>query len=345
MSAPVQPVELSRGDSCEGLDTASTDDYFLDIPNSQRLALLFTLKCNWRCAHCLVGSAPERTERFSLEQAMDVVSSAARSGVTIVWVTGGEVFLYYRPLLALLEHIRSVGCRSVVETNGFWARNDQVAETRLAELLAAGMSCMALSIDVHHLREGGIDRSLRIAHLCRRMHIPCRVLSVASDDPEADHAVLAELRRRDIPYFYEELMAIGRGRDLAAPGGAPVEHRCDSIGKALLPNGDLFSCFGASDDNSLLKRTPMYAGNVFEGDSDRLFAEERHNLFARAIDRLGHAFLIELLQRGEGTHVPEWRPGDSMCSFCQRMLSDEANVAYLAARLPHVEELADDHQR
>jgi MoaA/NifB/PqqE/SkfB family radical SAM enzyme len=314
--------------------TANDDDYLLDVPNADRLAIVFTLTCNIRCTHCLVRSGPERREKMTLEDAKRIVTAAARTGTKVIYLTGGEVFLFYRELLGLVAHVRAVGCQCVVETNAYWARSEAATLSRLLPLREAGLDCIGLSIDAYHEDEGGIDRSVRLAEVCHRLGIMCRVLVIASADPERDRTIVASLRAKNIPYFYDELMSIGRGSEIAAERDVLLQReRCDSIGLTVVPDGDLFSCFGATDENTLLKKTPLYVGNLLTEDPEMLFRKERDNPFSRTIDRDGHACLVSMLREKPDAHLPGWEDGTSICVFCQDLLSDEDNVVWLRDRL------------
>lgn len=309
------------------------DPYYLDIPNSDRLYLIYTLKCNFSCSHCIVNSSPNRHEKMSLSTAVKIVEAAAECGYRVVYLTGGEVFLYYKELLNLVEVINSLQLRCVVETNGFWAVDDRRARGLLARLADAGMGCVAVSVDKYHLEFGRLDAIIRVARAARSVRIACRILVVASTDNQVDKEILRRLDDEGFPYFYETLLAIGRARELKDTNRILQHGKCDSIGVTVLPNGEAVSCAGAFSNDRPLVNSPLYLGNLVHGNVRTLLQSERKNPFARTIDHHGHEGLTKLLPSSMMASAPSDDAFPSLCDYCHALLGNEERVRILRERL------------
>jgi hypothetical protein len=319
-------------DRFSSLTTASTTDYYLDCPSDQRLFLLYTLRCNYRCAHCLVSSGPERRETMALAQALEIIDAAADTDYRVIYLTGGEVFLYYRDLQQLVRRIRERGCASVVESNAYWATSVPLGRRKLVPLVEAGLDCIAISVDVFHLEFTRLETIINAARAASELELPCRVLVVASGDEARDASIRDELDGAGISYFYDGMMTVGRGERYAAHPENLQRGRCDSIGTNVLPSGDVVSCTGASDGLHAKEQLPLWSGNLNREPVRVVLARDRANPLARAIDAVGHAYLEELLDdEPRPRHLPML--GGSLCSYCHRLLGDPTRVTRLRERL------------
>jgi hypothetical protein len=334
---PLQGSEAEPGSAPVIRSTATTEDYLLAVPNTLRLFLIYTLHCNFSCSHCLVSSSPARREKMDLEVARSVIDAATGAGIRVIYLTGGEVFLYFRELVELVGHVTSREAASVIETNGSWATTRETTLRKLRPLQERGLSCLALSIDHYHLEFGTLECSLRLIETAREVGLPCRVLVVASPQLETDKRITDALDERSIPYFYETVLTVGRGKDLGVHSGILQRRRCDSIGVTVLPDGDVLSCAGAYDGRSALRKLPLYAGNAVGPEAREVFERERGNLIARAIDEQGHDFLMDLLTPDLRQQVQERAPHDSLCGFCHKFLGNREIVEHLRAALAAVQ--------
>ncbi|WP_284125078.1 radical SAM protein [Parerythrobacter aestuarii] len=313
--------------------SASERDYFLDTPHHQRLYLIYTLKCNYACKHCFVSSGPDRTEKMLERDAEVIIESAAACGYRVIYLTGGEVMLYYKEILRLIKKISDLGMHSILETNGSWAIDDRRTKRRMAQLIEAGCDCIAISMDSYHEPFGGIEYCIRIHEHATRHDLPCRILVVASEDVGSDDRILSELRQRGIPYFYEELLSVGRGDTISNDAVLLQTKRCDSIGATVLTNGDIISCAGALRGSHARRDLPLYSGNLIREDARTVLRRDQKNVIARAIEQKGHQFLIDNLDEELLARVPQNCSDKSICDFCHKFLSDKPIVQSLREKL------------
>ncbi len=119
--------------------------------------LLLTYWCNARCAFCYVYSGPDRGGEMSVEFAVKLWSEldrlAATHGKTMrIHLAGGEPFGNWARLAGVMRAARDAGLTFLekIETNAFWATDDNVVRTRLELLNALGMQRLIVSADVYH---------------------------------------------------------------------------------------------------------------------------------------------------------------------------------------------------
>ncbi|HWT29799.1 MAG TPA: radical SAM protein [Propylenella sp.] len=308
--------------------------YFLDAPNTRRLYIVYSLRCNFACAHCLVNSSPARRERMSLDQALGLVAAAAQAEFRVVYLTGGEVFLYFRDMVALVDAISRLGMASVVETNASWAIDDRRTRERLSALLGVGLGCVAVSIDLYHLAYGSIETVLRVARIARELRLPCRIMVIASPDAEADEQIVGRLRREGLDYVYDTLMAIGRGGDVPLSGHLVQRGKCDSIGVTVMPDGEAAACSGAFTDERPWRNSPLYVGPLFGADAAERLAAVRKDPIVAAIDEHGHMLLEGALPEPLKSEAKPESACSGLCDYCHQLLASEPRVQAMRDRLP-----------
>lgn len=148
--------------------------------DSQRLAiwefagLMITYWCNAKCAFCYVYSAPDRGGEMEIDDAVRIWRGldelAARGGLTMrVHLAGGEPTGDWPRLLAMVRAARDAGLTPLekVETNAFWATDDDLTRVRIEQLGALGMEMLVISADVYHQEFVPIERAERCARIAR----------------------------------------------------------------------------------------------------------------------------------------------------------------------------------
>jgi len=142
--------------------------------------LLLTYKCNCACEFCYYNCGPDKDGLISVDTAISAWRSlrvlAGESAK--VHLTGGEPFLYWDRLREILEAARKEGLGhcDLVETNGFWAENDEIIRERLALLDELGVRRLKISADPFHQEYVDIALVRRLANLAREILGTPRVL-------------------------------------------------------------------------------------------------------------------------------------------------------------------------
>jgi len=116
--------------------------------------LLLTYRCNAACEFCYYNCSPHKGGLMPVETCIAAWRSlkALAGDKAKVHLTGGEPFLYWDHLVAILAEGSKQGLGSVdlVETNGFWATDDHVVADRLETLVSLGVRRLKISVDPFH---------------------------------------------------------------------------------------------------------------------------------------------------------------------------------------------------
>ena len=144
--------------------------------------LLLTYWCNARCAFCYVFGGPNRGGEMPVDRAVELWRGldrhAAANGKTMrVHLAGGEPFGDWPRLLAILQKARQAGLTPPdnIETNAFWATDDELTRARLIALDELGLRMLVVSADVFHQQFVPFERVRRCVETARTVLGPGRV--------------------------------------------------------------------------------------------------------------------------------------------------------------------------
>ena len=90
-------------------------------------------------------------------------------GCRSVHIGGGEPFLNFEGLLTLLEQARIFGIAvDYIETNGYWATDEELIRKRLSALKKVGGDTFCISVDPFHCEYVPYGRPLHLAKICSK---------------------------------------------------------------------------------------------------------------------------------------------------------------------------------
>ena len=127
-------------------------------------------RCTAACRHCLYSCSPDRTDGYITEKtANEVCKLLKRSGCYSVHIGGGEPFIDIDGLIKLIKCINKSGIRvEYIETNAYWATNEDRVKEYLEALREAGANTLCFRIR-HWLSENiqspDLDREYYIESL------------------------------------------------------------------------------------------------------------------------------------------------------------------------------------
>ncbi len=142
--------------------------------------LLLTYKCNASCEFCYYNCSPRQNGLMPVEMAINCWQSlrdlAGES--TKIHITGGEPFLFWDHLVVILQNAKNnnLGSVDMIETNGFWASDDEIVKSRLKILDELGMNRLKISCDPFHQEFVDIEPVRRLAKIAKELFGPKRVL-------------------------------------------------------------------------------------------------------------------------------------------------------------------------
>ena len=142
--------------------------------------LLLTYKCNAACEFCYYNCSPQQNGLMTVDTAISVWQSLKKIAgeAAKIHITGGEPFLYWERLLEILTEAKkqNLGTVDMIETNGFWATDDNTIRQRLKILDELGMHRLKISCDPFHQEYVDIEPVRRLAKLAVEMLGAERVL-------------------------------------------------------------------------------------------------------------------------------------------------------------------------
>ncbi|MFP4052614.1 MAG: hypothetical protein ACLFV7_01985 [Phycisphaerae bacterium] len=177
--------------------------------------LVLTTWCNARCASCYLRCGPARPVKIDVDYFFSVWSDLVKippHGCR-VHLTGGEPFGDWGGLLALCRRAADAGIGPLqkVETNAFWATDEDVIRRRVKALDAAGMRKLSISCDPYHQQFVPLENVRRLATVAGDLLGPARLQVRWEDWLEHgfDTAALSDGARREL---FGEYARQGRDR-------------------------------------------------------------------------------------------------------------------------------------
>jgi organic radical activating enzyme len=142
--------------------------------------LMLTYKCNAKCEFCYYNCSPEQDGLMPVDMAIGAWKSLreiAGDGAKI-HITGGEPFLYWEHLVEILREAKksSLGPVDLIETNGFWAVDEEIIKERIKILDELGMSRLKISCDPFHQEYVDIELVRRLAKQSKELLGDTRVM-------------------------------------------------------------------------------------------------------------------------------------------------------------------------
>ncbi|MHC4153953.1 MAG: radical SAM protein [Planctomycetota bacterium] len=131
--------------------------------------LLLTYKCNAACEFCYYSCSPQQGGLMSTDIAIGAWQSlkALAGERAKVHFTGGEPFLFWDRLCEILKEAKrqKLGKVDLVETNGFWATDEETVAEQLKALDELGMRRLKISCDPFHQEYVDIALVRRLAEV------------------------------------------------------------------------------------------------------------------------------------------------------------------------------------
>lgn len=129
--------------------------------------IITNYNCTASCRHCMFASSPEYFKDYiSKQDSLRIAELLKRAGTTSVHVGGGEPFIHFEGLCTLIKALNQnrVGV-DYIETNAFWAKDEDFARKRLEKLKKLGVGTIMVSVDPYHIEFIPLERPLRLCSL------------------------------------------------------------------------------------------------------------------------------------------------------------------------------------
>lgn len=301
--------------------------------------------CNIRCAHCCVGSGPERPRRALTAERMKGLLDALSGVVRLrrVAFTGGEPTLFPREVLPAVEYASELGVETVVVSNATWASTEKAAGRTAEKYAKAGLARFELSYTPYHRNFVSWESYVRATRACLEHGIAVGFL-VSFPDFSRARAQKERLRRlllgalgsraRAVEFSAGVIVPAGRAASTLGEGAASevAEGACGMVANPLLftSSGDVYACCGFAYPTS----SELRVGTLddVERDPAGFLRRVRRNVLLRWIRSVGPWKILETLD-------PERYPAEArgsrghVCAGCQLLFHDPENRRRLATYL------------
>jgi len=155
---------------------------FGPIPRAKTLSVMPTYQCTAACTHCGTYSNPKQTTWLDADKMLAAIEQALDSDYKVVVFTGGEPTLAGEDLLRGIRLVDSRGVCSRVVTNAWWATDEAAADSKLAELVSAGLKEINFSTGDQHARFVPVDNIMRGARAAAK--IPLKTIVIMMETVE-----------------------------------------------------------------------------------------------------------------------------------------------------------------
>lgn len=137
------------------------------IPSLTGVHFLITYGCSAECDHCFLWGSPHRNASMTAEQVEDFLRQiVSLETVTGVCAEGGESFTCYPVLIHFLRRAAAHNLSASALTNAFWVTSRRLAEERISELVAAGLTQLGISTDQWHRTKVPVERVDTLLEVC-----------------------------------------------------------------------------------------------------------------------------------------------------------------------------------
>ena len=153
----------------------------------KNFAFALTDKCSAACDICCFSCSPAKNnvlDKEVIKNYIDQVAELNSDHDKSISFTVGEALLFYDMVLDCVSYAKKRGLNTGIVSNGFWGKNLNDASNILKELHSAGLSSLALSVDIHHQRYVPIEYIKNILKVIRNLNIKfeIRMLVLKGDD-------------------------------------------------------------------------------------------------------------------------------------------------------------------
>lgn len=292
-----------------------------------RFGFLITARCNAACTHCTTSCGPNESTALSQEKLISLMDEAAAiwrqrrfPGEALTFsISGGEPFLDFAQLNAVVAHGRDLGAVMSCVTNGFWAANDARAREKLLALKHAGLDGVAVSTSRFHqqfVKRERVDRALRVAHDLG-LHTTLKCAITSGDQDIERWARQRQVDRLEVfpvvPYLRD-----GAGlpeRDYIRQRGLP-EGPCPYPTITVREDGRAYTCCMPGGFTPLLR-----LGNVHESPLEHVYRKFYLSGPQQVLRHRGPAhFARALIAQGHGERLRE--SYESVCDLCAHIAAD-----------------------
>lgn len=327
----------------------------VDYPSSLLFALVITDKCTLRCDHCFEESGPENNTFLEMSKVEDLADQCVDvfqeyQNPREIRITGGDPFLH--PHIERI--IRSFADRKDllkfdtldVESNGWWATNDETTEQYVEMLKRSGVNVLTMSLDYFHCKQGKFniyEHFDRINRLAQKQDLQFRSITSGMCLSEAHEIQIEREKHRNCcKGIVVDVAPIGRGRQLpeAFWDGLHSLHTClydccspTTAEIVIRADGNVYQCNGGKE----FQYASLSSGNVYKRSLKEIL--ENKNPVVQVIREEGLKGLSELAGISHQKYQDMYERLGA-CGLCHDILRDYGEL--VAERLKTSKSVYED---
>ena len=319
------------------------------------LTVLLTNWCNAECKHCCMSAGPKRNDTLSLDQIKKAVFGLhRRNPLKVVVFAGGEPMAKRNILRHAIQFCSSLGIRTRMVTNAYWAKSEKLAQQQLKQLHSDGLMELNLSCDDYHQAYVPITNVINAWKASKGIGFSAVIIANGTGphnliNPGYLMAQLGEnvpacsihdkrfwrnqvLKQNDTYYgiSYSTCQKLGRAVEKIADhifvdmedqtlleGGCPHVIR----DAALSPKGDLLACCGFE----FMEGNPLILGDCRVENEPNMSHIADGNDFVSALAYLGPMFLTKVVEAAAPELITAKSYG-SVCEICQDLTTNQKKL-------------------
>ncbi len=175
---------------------------------------LLTYKCVFECDHCFLYCGPNSEGVFTIAKIEAALKQMKDTGtLTTAYFEGGEPFLYYPLLLESLSIAKSMGFKTGIVTNAYWAESERDAELWLKPIAEIGIDDISISEDLFHNPDGGRGPGTIGLEAAKKLGLPCGDICI-----EKPTVVVDKSGEKGLPVVGGDVQFRGRAVDKLLEG-------------------------------------------------------------------------------------------------------------------------------
>lgn len=202
------------------------------------------------------------------QTARRVINEVVSLGAKWVSFSGGEPFLEYDSLRALISLSSENGLNTEIVSNGFWGETGKKAQEALKPLIESGLDVLNLSVDDFHCEYvpfeflknaywAAVDLGVKIVLMVstgKDNGITSQNLPELLGDDRVQVAGNSRILNPNAVLFETQFTPIGRGTGLRYDPVQFTEIRCGEVLRdiGVAPNGDVMPCCGPLGTRTVL---------------------------------------------------------------------------------------------
>lgn len=315
------------------------------------IGMLITLRCNAACKHCCFSSNPNRIDVMPLEEALmyvdQIADTKALRGISI---TGGEPFVEYATLSAIVKHAGLYGLKSRIVSNCFWASTREKAYRKLETLVDNGLSELSVSFDATHeeyVKKKNVKNAVEVA-----LELGLKVV-ISTVIPNGDIAKHAQKVQTDLALPQHESLFIMPGYivpsgesikhfsleslslvDGSTENGKRLHHSCPHVIREpiITPSGDLAACCSPSSATHKGFDESYVIGNLHDTHISDLLSKLENSLIFNAIMMDGPWKLFQIVERVD-PNVMKRKKFINICDLCYQLMSNASALKIIQDEL------------